>query len=72
MEFVVLMPEFDRLDGSSIGIQLEFVDREQIPRELILHRPVARQVTSIPGLPFRLRCALMNQSHYRLLLSEAH
>ena len=29
------MPEFDRLDGSSIGIELDFVDREQTPRELM-------------------------------------
>ncbi|MFB1063312.1 IS6 family transposase [Natrinema sp. H-ect4] len=29
------MPEFDRLDGSSIGIDLDFVEREQTPRELM-------------------------------------
>ena len=29
------MPEFDRLGGSSIDIQLDFVEREQTPRELM-------------------------------------
>jgi len=30
------MPEFDRLAGSSIGIELYFVEREQTPREPML------------------------------------
>jgi len=29
------MPEFQRLSGSSIGIELDFVEREQTPRELM-------------------------------------
>jgi len=29
------MPEFDRLDGSSIVIELDFVEREQTPLELM-------------------------------------
>jgi len=41
------MPEFDRLDGSGIGIELDFVEREQTPREFI-ELSIQHQLCQLP------------------------
>ena len=41
------MPEFQRLSGSSIGIELDFVEREQTPREFI-ELSIQHQLCQLP------------------------